>query len=224
MAVISTFVPMPDHLAGSTERVLHWEHVYEGNDTNAVSWYQSEPDLSLELIELLGVGPESSIIDVGGGASVLVDRLLAKGFTDLTVLDISQTALDAARERVGTDAPVTWLAEDLLTWQPTRTYELWHDRAVFHFLTEEAERDRYLACLASGIKPGGALIMATFAEDGPEYCSGLRVVRYSAQDLLELLGPNFRLVDVRRQLHSTPAGAVQPFTWVAARAAPEIQA
>jgi trans-aconitate methyltransferase len=150
---------MPDHLAGSTERVFHWEHVYESNDSNALSWYQSEPDLSLELIELLAVGPGSSIIDVGGGASVLVDRLLAKGFTDLTVLDISQTGLDAARERVGTGASVTWLAEDLLTWEPTRTYELWHDRAVFHFLSGQEVED-YWKVVCCALSRGGAVIMA----------------------------------------------------------------
>ena len=181
-----------------------------------MSWYQSEPDLSLNLIERLGVGPESSIIDVGGGASVLVDRLLAKGFTDLTVLDISQTALHAARERVGTGAPVTWLAEDLLTWQPTRTYDLWHDRAVFHFLYGQGVED-YRNVLSCALSPGAAVIMATFAPDGPERCSGLAVTRYSAKALEEMLGTGFDLVVELRDIHTTPSGTTQPFTWIAAR-------
>jgi SAM-dependent methyltransferase len=216
MAGISTFVSMPDHLAGSAERTLHWEHVYESNDTNGVSWYQSKPKLSLELIELLGVGPGSSIIDVGGGASVLVDRLLARGFTDLTILDISQRGLDAARERVGTAAPVTWLAEDLLTWQPNRTYELWHDRAVFHFLSGQEVED-YRNVLCRVLSPGAAVIIATFAPDGPERCSGLPVTRYSPSALQEMLGTGFELMVERRELHTTPSGSTQPFTWIAAR-------
>jgi SAM-dependent methyltransferase len=202
-----------------TDRADHWDSAYRDRGVAGVSWFQSEPALSLELIERLGVAPDAAVMDVGGGASSLVDHLVDRGFTDISVLDISQAALEDARLRVGEIAAVRWLHEDLLSWNPARRYGLWHDRAVFHFLTEEADRDRYLDCLGSGIEPGGGLIIATFAEDGPEYCSGLRVARYSAQDLLNLLGPEFQAVAVRRELHMTPGGVVQPFTWVAARAA-----
>jgi len=207
---------MTDHPPGSHERTTHWQHIYETTETNAVSWYQSEPAVSLELIHLLGIAPESGTIDVGGGASILVDRLLARGFTDLTVLDISRAALRASRQRVGDDAPVTWLAEDLLTWEPTRTYELWHDRAVFHFLSGQEIED-YRKVLCRALSPGGAVIMATFATDGPERCSGLPVTRYGLIELGAALGKGFEVVEHRREIHVTPSGAVQPFTWIAAR-------
>ena len=206
---------MTGDLAASYERRTHWQRVYEGTETNAVSWYQSEPVLSLELIDLLGIAPAAGTIDVGGGASILVDRLLAKGFTDLTVLDISLAALRASRERVG-DVPVTWLAEDLLTWEPTRTYELWHDRAVFHFLSGREVED-YRKVLCRALSPGGAVIMATFATDGPERCSGLPVTRYSAIEVGTALGRGFETVEHRREIHVTPSGTLQPFTWIAAR-------
>ena len=211
-----TLTPVPDHLAGSTERGLHWDHVYEDSGTNAVSWYQSEPIVSLELIDLLGVGPESGIIDIGGGASVLADRLVARGYTDLTVLDLSEVALQAARGRVGAGAAVTWLAKDVLTWQPTRTFALWHDRAVFHFLSG-AEVENYRNVLCQAVPSGGAVIMATFAPDGPERCSGLPVTRYSSEELMGVLGARFEMVAERREVHVTPSGGVQPFSWIAAR-------
>ena len=213
---VTTVTPMPDHLAGTTERVLHWDHVYEDSGTNAVSWYQSEPAVSLELIELLGVGPESGIIDIGGGASVLSDRLLARGYTDLTVLDLSEVALEAARGRVGAGATMTWLAQDVLTWEPTRTFTLWHDRAVFHFLSGHEVGD-YLNVLCRAVPSGGAVIMAPFAPDGPERCSGLPVTRYSSTQMVEVLGTSFAMVAERREVHVTPSGALQPFTWIAAR-------
>jgi hypothetical protein len=190
---------MGEHLAGSEDRVTHWDTIYETVEANAVSWYQSEPLLSLELIQLLGI-----------------DSLLSTGFTDLTVLDISRAALLASRQRVGHDAPVTWLAENLLTWEPTRTYELWHDRAVFHFLSGSEVED-YRNIIRRALSPGGAVIVATFAADGPEYCSGLPVGRYSPRDLAAVLGADFDIVEERREEHHTPGGAIQPFTWVAAR-------
>ena len=208
--------PMPDHVPETTERVLYWDHVYQDSGTNAVSWYQSEPAGSLELIELLGVGPESGIVDIGGGASVLSDRLLARGYTDLTVLDLSEVALEAARARVGAGSTVTWLAQDVLTWEPTRTFTLWHDRAVFHFLSgREVEDYRNVLCRA--IPSGGAVIIATFAPDGPERCSGLPVTRYSSKELMGILGAGFEMVAERREVHETPNGGVQPFTWIAAQ-------
>jgi len=211
--------PMTGRLPGSSERTTHWQHVYEGTETDAVSWYQAEPELSLSLMDALGMAPGAGTIDVGGGASVLVDRLLARGFSDLTVLDISKSALHASRQRVGADAPVTWLAEDLLTWEPRRTFELWHDRAVFHFLSRR-EVEEYQKVLCRAVAPGGVVIMATFAADGPERCSGLPVTRYEPHELGAALGPGFEVVEHRRELHATPRGTLQPFTWVAARRTP----
>jgi SAM-dependent methyltransferase len=173
--------------------------------------------MSLELIARLDVASDAAVLDVGGGASSLVDHLMERGFTDVSVLDVSEAALELGRRRVG--AGVKWFHEDLLSWRPARRYGLWHDRAVFHFLTEAADRDRYLNSLKAGLEPGGGLIMATFAEDGPEYCSGLPVARYAAIELLDLIGPGFRVIETRRELHVTPGGVTQPFTWVAARAA-----
>jgi len=195
---------------------MHWETVYRGNETDALSWYQAEPVMSLQMLDLLGVTPGSGVIDIGGGASLLVDRLLARGFGDLAVLDISDAALQAARLRVGDDARVAWIVGDILSWEPTRRYDLWHDRAVFHFLSGQ-EVEEYREVMRRGLAPGGSVVMATFAPDGPEWCSGLPVTRYSAEQLGMALGSGFHIVEQRREVHTTPAGAVQPFTWIAAR-------
>jgi len=205
-----------DHLSSPDQRARHWENVHECSSPDAVSWYQPEPVVSLELLDVLGVAPESAVIDIGGGASVLVDRLLARGFTDVTVLDISDAALRAGRQRVGSDPRVTWITEDLLFWEPTRHYDLWHDRAAFDFLSG-AEVDMYRNVLLRAVAPGGSVIMAAFAPDGPERCSGLPVTRYSADELGAVLESSFQVVEHRREVHTTPAGAVQPFTWIAAR-------
>ena len=206
---------------GSSERADHWDNAYRNRGVTGVSWFEPEPELSLVLIDLLRITSNTAVVDVGGGASLLVDRLITRGFIDVSVLDISTAALEAGRERVGESAPVQWLHEDVLTWQPKRRYGLWHDRAVFHFLTDEVDRERYLAAVASGLQAGGGLVMATFAEDGPEFCSGLPVVRYSSEELVDVLGNRFRVVATRRELHTTPTGVVQPFTWLAARSAAE---
>jgi SAM-dependent methyltransferase len=205
-----------DHPAGADQRARHWEEVYRGSDPDAVSWYQPEPVVSLELVDVLGVTPEAGVLDIGGGASVFVDRLLARGFADLTILDISDAALRASRQRVGNDPRVAWITEDLLSWEPTRPYDLWHDRAVFHFLAG-GEVDSYRNVMRLAVAPGGSVIMATFAPDGPERCSGLPVTRYSADELGAVLGDGFQMVEHRREVHTTPSGAVQPFTWIAAR-------
>ena len=202
------------------QRTHHWNSAYESHGVAGVSWFQAEPAVSLELIERLGVSRDGAIIDIGGGASTLVDGLVDRGFTDLTVLDISEAALRAARLRLGPGTPVTWLCQDLLSWSPERRYDLWHDRAVFHFLTDEADRRVYLQALRSGVAPGGALIMATFAENGPEYCSGLPVTRYSPDGLAQVLGTFFEVVEVREEVHTTPGGVVQPFIWIAAKKLP----
>jgi hypothetical protein len=201
-------------VSSPADRRRHWDDAYAARG-NAVSWFQPELTVSLDLISALGVPPSAAVVDVGGGASHLVDRLLELHYADVSVLDVSDVALAAARERLGAAARVSWLHEDVLSWRPTRRYGLWHDRAVFHFLTGEDEQSAYLETMVSAVDSGGSLVMATFAGDGPEYCSGLPVARYSTEDLVERLGRRFSLMFSRRELHSTPGGTVQPFTWVA---------
>jgi SAM-dependent methyltransferase len=174
--------------------------------------------VSLELIETLGAPLESAVIDVGGGASLLADQLLERGFRDVTVLDISASALEAVGRRRG--ATVHLIHEDLLHWRPVRSYDLWHDRAVFHFLVAEGERDRYLERVHEALRAGGFVVLGTFAPDAPRTCSGLPVARYSGDDLGGLLGPRLELVVERRERHTTPRSVVQPFTWVAGRMRP----
>jgi SAM-dependent methyltransferase len=200
----------------SRERAGHWDEVYTRRGSEEVSWFQSEPTVSLELINALGIDRAAAVIDVGGGASTLVDHLLAAGFEDVSVLDVSDVALQVGRSRIGAPAArVAWLREDVLAWRPERRFGLWHDRAVFHFLTEARDRETYLETMWSAIKPGGGLVMATFADDGPEQCSGLPVRRYPAEELVALLGPRFAMAESRREFHMTPGGVVQLFTWVA---------
>jgi len=202
----------------SGDRARHWDAVYEGRNTASLSWFQSTLQVSLELTEVLGVAPDAAVIDIGGGASLFVDQLVARGFYDVSVLDVSEAALRAAAGRVGKRAAVSWLREDVLAWKPERHFDLWHDRAVFHFLVDQSNRDTYLATLRSTVRPGGAVIMGTFARNGPERCSGLPVARYSSDDLVGVLGEAFSVVAIRLEEHITPSGSVQPFTWVAARA------
>jgi 2-polyprenyl-3-methyl-5-hydroxy-6-metoxy-1,4-benzoquinol methylase len=171
----------------------------------------------LGLIRQLELPTNSAVIDVGGGASSLVDELVEQGFRDVSVLDISETALAETRRRLGDDASVTYLQRDVLTWHPERHFDLWHDRAVFHFLVDDLDRQTYLTTLKSAVRPGGIVIIATFAADGPEYCSGLPVARYSAHDLASVLGGGIRMIDERRERHITPSGTPQPFTWIMAQ-------
>lgn len=193
-----------------------WDAVYRDRGTDGVSWHQPGPEVSLWLFDELGITKEASVVDIGGGASGLVDALLGRGFGDLTVLDISQVALDAVRARIGT-APVSLVRDDLLAWKPRRAFDVWHDRAVFHFLVEAGDRCRYSEVLESALRPEGYVVMATFAPDGPDHCSGLPVVRYSARSLGEALGPGFAQVATTREEHTTPDGVVQAFIWVAFR-------
>ncbi len=193
----------------------HWDRRYSEAGATGVSWYQPEPAMSLALIERLDVPKGAAVIDVGGGASLLVDRLLARGYADLAVLDVSSTALEMARRRIGDTTRVRWLHEDIMTWQPERRYALWHDRAVFHFLTRDAERAKYLTIMRQALSDSGAVIIATFASDGPERCSGLPVARYDAKELERLLD-GFTVIESHREEHVTPEGTVQPFTWIAA--------
>lgn len=210
---------MSGESARADARRQYWNERYADAGPTRVSWYQPEPEMSLALVDLLRVPTAAPVIDVGGGASLLVDELLARGYGDLTVLDVSSTALEIARRRVGDAAPVSWLCEDIMNWQPERPYALWHDRAVFHFLTDPGEQTRYLNIVRQALGHDAALVIATFAADGPEHCSGLPVARYDAGELERLLD-DFTVVASRREEHITPSGAVQPFTWIAARRHP----
>lgn len=193
----------------------HWEHVYSSKATDAVSWYQPRAEVSLRLIEAAGLRRGAAIIDVGGGASTLVDDLLAQARYDITVLDLSAAALEAARSRLGASAAsVTWRVADVTQAAlPDHAYDLWHDRAVFHFLTSPEDRQAYVATVRRALKAGGHLVIATFAEDGPRQCSSLPVMRYSVAELQEQLGQGFSLLSGEREQHATPFGSTQAFTY-----------
>jgi SAM-dependent methyltransferase len=196
----------------------HWEGVYATRPSAELGWFESEPSTSLRLVESVASGTATAVIDVGGGASLLVDRLLDLGYTDLTVLDVSQHVLDEVRDRLGDRrASVNLVHDDVLTWLPARSYDIWHDRAVLHFLTQPAERERYVQIAERAVRENGVVIVGTFAEDGPTQCSGLPVTRYSATDLATLFCTSFVPVARERAEHVTPTGVVQPFTWIVLR-------
>jgi SAM-dependent methyltransferase len=196
------------------ESAGHWERIYRTKSPTEVSWYEPAPEISLALIGATGVGCTAPIIDVGAGASQLVDHLVADGYRDVTVLDIAPAALALARARLGpTAAQVVWVVSDVTAFQPERRYHLWHDRAAFHFLMTGEERARYLRVVEAALAPGGHLVLATFGPEGPRRCSGLPVQRYSTEDLGVLLGPGFRLRRSELQDHPTPAGQSQQFLW-----------
>jgi SAM-dependent methyltransferase len=200
----------------SESRQAHWENVYASKAENEVSWFQETPAPSLALIAEIGAAPSAAIIDVGGGASRLVDQLIDRGFHDVTVLDLSAAALEAAKARLGERAGrAQWLVADVTTWEPSRTYDIWHDRAALHFLTEESDRAAYIARLRRALKIGGHAIIATFALDGPEKCSGLPVRRYDAARLGQTLGPGFKLLQSHGNDHATPWGSHQQFQFSA---------
>lgn len=183
------------------DRQTHWQSAYQAKGESEVSWFQEDAQPSLALIEEVA-SPSSAVIDIGGGASRLAGALLDRGFQDLTVLDLSSAALAAAKARIGAGAErVQWIVADVTMWEPSRRYDVWHDRATFHFLVAESDRAAYLSRLARALKPKGHAIIATFAPDGPEQCSGLPVRRYDAKTLGQTLGPGFRLVSARRQKH-----------------------
>jgi len=193
-------------------RQFHWEQVYRSKGEAGVSWFEKSPTLSLALIHATGIGTKAAIVDIGGGASRLVDALLHEGFEDVSVLDLAPAALATAKARLGTrSAKVNWLEADVTTWNPPRAYDLWHDRAVFHFLTEAADRAAYAKCAAKALRVGGHIVIGTFAPDGPERCSGLPVMRHDAATIGAILGGAFSLVESRRHAHRTPAGAIQRF-------------
>lgn len=195
------------------DRRSHWENVYRTKQATEVSWFEAEPATSLALIQSVAPGG-GRIIDVGGGASLLVDRLVAAGNWNVTVLDISGTALELAKARLGEKGQlVHWIQGDVTEVQQLGNYDIWHDRAVFHFLTEPADQMRYLALLRSALQPGGHVVLGMFGLQGPAKCSGLDVCRYDAQSLVATLGADFRLVHERDYSHVTPAGKHQQFTF-----------
>ena len=193
----------------------HWDRVYAARADDALSWYQARAERSLALIEASGVGQRGAIIDVGGGASSLTADLLHDGYSDLWLLDISATALAAARQRLGADAAhIHWVEADVIRAElPPGYFDIWHDRAVFHFLTDPAERKAYVTAALRALKPGGHIIIATFAEDGPERCSGLPVARYDAPTLHAQFGAACALLHTEREVHRTPAGQLQQFRY-----------
>ena len=193
------------------DRATHWDKAYAGKGEAGVSWFQLSPDFSLSLIESIAGGTPLSVIDIGGGASRLVDAGVARGWS-MAVLDVSHNALDIARERLGAAAgEVDWIVADITVWRPLHTYDVWHDRAVFHFLTDAGDRAAYADRLRAALKSGGHAVIATFAPDGPERCSGLPVQRYDAPSLHAAIGDGFRLAAAHREVHATPWGSTQSF-------------
>ena len=204
----------------NTTRSEHWERVYANKKTTELSWYQARSEVSLRLIAQAGVQGDDPILDAGGGTSTLVDSLQQQGFRDITVLDISATALERARARMGDKAEtVHWVTADVTAFSPTRRYALWHDRAVFHFLVDQCDRDRYLAAVRTALQPRGHLILSTFGPDGPLRCSGLEICRYGIGQLQELFDEHFELQHHELHDDKTPAGASQQFiySWWQAR-------
>jgi 2-polyprenyl-3-methyl-5-hydroxy-6-metoxy-1,4-benzoquinol methylase len=191
----------------------YWEKIYRTKAPETVSWYRSHLETSLNLIERAAGGHSASIIDVGGGESTLVDDLLARGYQNITVLDISQTAIDVTKKRLGLAAEqVQWLVADITEARlEPGAYDVWHDRAVFHFLTANEHRAAYVRQVGRAVKPGGHVIVSTFGPEGPRKCSGLDVIRYDADSLHDQFGVRFRLVESSKELHRTPFGTTQQF-------------
>lgn len=196
------------------DRKSHWEAVYRQKSAEAVSWYQAEPELSLRLIRHAGVHKDAEMIDVGGGASRLAAALCDEGYRKLNVLDISANALDQSMKLVKTDdCRLRLIEQDITEFEPSEKFDLWHDRAVFHFMTDRQDRDAYVSVLERALAPGSHLVMLTFAKDGPEKCSGLSVTRYDAAEMQAVLGDNFRLEEHGTDMHMTPAGGRQKFAY-----------
>ena len=193
----------------------HWEHIYETKGPTRVSWYQEHAGFSLQNIQNTGIRKTDHIIDVGGGASTLVDDLIADGFQTITVLDVSGAALELARQRLGMrGAEVNWIEADITEVNlPHSAYDVWHDRAVFHFLTQASDRQHYVDTVRNSVRKGGHVIVATFAPDGPERCSGLEVMRYSPESLHSEFGEDFEIVNSTRETHHTPFGTEQKFIY-----------
>ena len=192
----------------------HWEKVYAGKAPTELTWFQKKPETSLSLIRQAGLRADARILDVGGGASLLPAFLLREGLQNLSILDVSGRALDIAQAQLGSEAKgVEWFEADLLSFEPPHGWDLWHDRAMFHFLTSREDREAYRRVLAKGLEPGGHLIIATFSLDGPTRCSGLDCVRYSPDTLSDELGSGFRLRGSLTEAHRTPSGGFQNFLY-----------
>lgn len=212
MTVLSSRCPVVE--MSVVDRQKHWNEVYRTKGDSETSWFEAAPALSLALIEAVDGAPNLWVIDVGGGTSHLVDELVTRGFDGVAVLDLSEAALAAAKKRLGDRAAhVEWIAADVTTWEPEHQFDIWHDRAAFHFLTEAADRAAYVAIARRALRIGGHLIIGAFALDGPEKCSGLPVMRYSAERLAKTIGSGFRLVESRDYVHWTPWGDSQHFVF-----------
>jgi len=197
-----------------SDRKQHWENVYQQKSPLEVSWYQEYPALSLQLIQCCAIAKDAALIDVGGGTSTLVDELCNEAYTNVTVLDVSDSALSHAKARLADKAStVEWFAQDITCFKPPHKYSLWHDRAVFHFLTSKADRQKYINVLKQALEPGGFVIIMAFAIDGPVKCSGLDIVQYDAEKLLAELGSGFQLLETGHDVHDTPTGNQQKFAF-----------
>jgi SAM-dependent methyltransferase len=212
-------VPSETRSPRREDRAQHWDSVYATRDVAQLSWFEATPETSLTMLEAAGVTADMSVIDIGAGASRLAGELVARGFSDVTALDIADKGLAQARAHLGPAAGrVQWMQADLRAWTPRRQFDAWHDRAVFHFLTKPTDQACNRTALASALAPDGRLVIATFAADGPDHCSGLPTARYSPEGLLAALGEgHWDLIMQRREAHRTPSGSVQPFTWLALR-------
>jgi SAM-dependent methyltransferase len=199
----------------TTDPQTHWQEVYASKSEAELSWYEARPALSLHIIDALNLPKSAAIADIGAGASHLVDALLVRNFAHVTVVDIAQEALDTARARLGKPASrVNWVASDIVRWKPAAaSLDIWHDRAAFHFLTEAKDRAAYCATIHRALKPGGHAIIAGFAPDGPERCSGMKVMRHDAADLIRQLGHDFSLCRSERHTHHTPWHSAQQFQY-----------
>ena len=204
-------------MADQVQAAAHWDAAWaRGDDTQ--SWSEKYPGMSLRMLDAAEVSAADALIDVGGGASLLTRTLLDRGFRDLTILDISAAGMQYARDRLGSRAgQVHWVTADVLSWHPQRRYQAWHDRAAYHFLTTDEDRQRYLHTLDAATVPGAIAVFGCFAPDGPQHCSGLPVARYSPAQLARQIGARWLLISQDREEHITPAGIIQPFTWIALR-------
>ncbi len=205
---------MIDKKIAEFDRKEHWEHVYSDKETTEVSWYQQCPENSLKLIKATGVSKSASIIAIGGAASTLVDFLLAAGFQNLSVLDISSGAIEHAKSRLAQHAEkIKWIEQDVTKFRVEQPFEVWHDRAVFHFLTDADDRACYVKAMSDALEPGAHAIIATFNLDGPDKCSGLEIVQYSPETLSAIFCEGFELIETSTEHHETPSGVSQSFVY-----------